>query len=69
MALAIEASKLTAYLEAACTIDATPEKDDSNESWTILPGNRGRKTVLIANNPKRKLDSNYYSCIPKTQLD
>ena len=47
VALAIEAIKLTAYLEAACTIDAAPEEDDSTESWTILPGNRGRKTVLL----------------------
>ena len=66
VALALEASKLTAYLEAACTL-VDSGKDESTESWTILPSKSGRKVKLTTQNPKAK--SNYYDCLPKTTLD
>jgi hypothetical protein len=64
--LALEASKLTAYLEAACTLEG-PVEDESEESWTILPGKSGRKVKLTTQNPQAK--SNYYDCLDKTSLD
>ena len=67
MALALEASKLTAQLEAACTIEATTSDswEDLDDSWTI-PTIKGRPAVLTRKNPNSK---NYYDCLPKTQLD
>ena len=66
VALVPEASKLTAQLEAACTLEATSASwEDTDESWTI-PTNRGRHVVLTRKNPNSK---NYYDCLPKTQLD
>ena len=66
MALALEASKLTAQLEATCTLeDISASWEDDDDSWTI-PTNRGRHVVLTRKNPNSK---NYYDCLPKTQLD
>jgi hypothetical protein len=57
---ALEASRLTAELEAACRIEATISEDEAEEVWTIPTCSRGRKVVLSKKNPK--LD-NYFSCL------
>ena len=57
---ALEASRLTAELEAACRIDATVSEDEAEELWTIPTCSRGRQVILTKKNPK--LD-NYFSCL------
>ena len=60
----LEASRLTAELEAACRIDASVSEDEAEdeaeELWTIPTCSRGRQVVLTRKNPK--LD-NYFSCL------
>ena len=58
---ALEASRLTAELEAICRIEPTASEDEAEELWTIPTCPRGRQVVLSKKNPK--LD-NYFGCLP-----
>ena len=46
MATELEASKLTARLEAACTIETATDEEDSEELWTIPTSTGGQQGVL-----------------------
>ena len=63
MALEIQASKLTAQLEAACTIEATASEEDAGELRTIPTSTRGRTVALTMKNLNR---NNYYDCLYHT---
>ena len=56
----LEASRLTAELEAACRIEATISEDEAEEVWTIPTCSRGRQVVLTKKNPKLDI---YFSCL------
>ena len=60
IALAIEASKITADLKAACTLEAIVSEDKAEGLWTIPTNSRGRQVVLRKKNPKT---DNCFGCL------